>query len=1854
MADPKVTTRLEFIIEEQNILSQVRAIGNAIGRELGRAITKAAGEDGSFAKSLKEQAAELKKVSSSVVDTSKVRQQLQQATRAVEQYNVALRNAQVAQQRAFATQGRATEAEAAARAARDAAKAELDWAKAQQSLASSQVGSLELRQQTLQATERLAKAESELAATEQRTAAANEQVAAAAERVALQELKIAQAAGEATQAQARYAESIAQHNSALADNIAASERSAAAIGEFRKEAQSAAGTAKAVGDSIREIGAAEKAAAADADRAAAALERLGKALRAAEISESRGQARVSRAEAYELEARASLEATQNELKLAKALEQGAASAKEAAEARLRVAQISQQLVANEADVERASIQTSAARHELAQAEERSARIRSEMAQISGGVAAAETELSAAIEKTNAAAAERVATAERAGAALGGYRQRVAEAAAETKAASSSLSSMGQAASSVIGHVTSLASAFLAYHGIVGIIDAIVTTIRAASAAGREYESAFIGVAKTTEGVFDSMGRLTTLGAALQDQFRQLSREIPLSISELFKLGELGGQFDVPARDIAAFSETVGRLVSATNLQSEGAAESLAQLRNVLSLTSEELDRFAAALVYTGNNSATTETEILALSRRLAGAAATYDIQSSALLGIAAAMKSVGVETEAGSTQVQKFFNTVNAAVLSGNDTLLVFAQTAGLTVEEFTKLFEEDAAQALVLFVEGLGRSGRDAIAILNEVGLGNERAIRTFLPLANAEGLLAEQIAGANEAFRENTALLEESELRYETAEAKIQLLKNAWTDLLTSLSNAPAAGGFAAWLGDRLNHMNDAILLGRQLRDVLAEIGATQGGDASQNAAVTALFENLPGADDAERLRGLTILLDVLNSGMAATEEEAGKMAAAIAQSTGSVAEAEAEFYKLKLATSFVNSGFVETEELAQKLAAAIADGSIKVEQLPPALQKVVETVGQGKIVTDELSEAFLGVKGSAEALGSATGALTDEELALLGITQEVAQATSGLTAEQEAQEAAVAALVPAYADAVQEMLKGADAAHEWVAAFIEQAAEAGATQAQLEEVLRTTGALSEEQLTAASNTALFAAEQARLLALVGAGEMTYGAAAAALAVYADELGIAASQAAAFGEAQAAAIGSSFVSGLESSFGGGGGGGGSRDKVPSVLALLKDLRKEAQSAAKDIQKAAKDAGRDLTELEKQTIDAAEAMKELDNELLDAAEGAGATNREILDLAVALGELSPEDAAKALAQLARGEGIKAIAKAYVEGRISAEQAKEAVTQLNQQVAEGANIDLSNYGIQIRDVADAAAQGASGAGGAAKKASDEFRNWRLELLKTAEANGAPLSTLVKLARATGEFSEETILSNARVAAMSGTMDVLGGALKDLPLEEVVGMLDQFDSAIKNIDNADTLAEAIGVITTGAGGIDTLQEQLDFLRIVASGISIPVAVELVQTGAGHDLSELITDFAGGSGLDIEVAARIILDIVDTLGTNDADLIAYVTRTAEDIVANNDGITIETAIKLLLNLDESEARRVAGQYSEEEIQKFFPSETEIEMGVTVRTKLRVAEGGNQAQADNALELAILGRKQFGERAAEVLVGVDGDAADLVKAIDAVTESAEAYITPVSGDTDQLVEDIQSVTEDAEYETTVRADTNELASEIQGALDAGDFKVKVNVEVDASEVGSAVDSAAGAATAPTSRSRQSGDGGGVPKFAEGGPVSGPSHASGGVLAELEGGEYVIPKDKITPQVRSVLDDIRNNAAISYSPGLTGNKIELQPQNGVGSSKSRTSIGSAAVSPGLTGGDIALQPQTAVALPNVSSLLNAVAQQGVAPVPPSRSNNTTLNNYYDMSRHTTYVNLTTNERGSVLPLREIGAYTR
>lgn len=295
----------------------------------------------------------------------------------------------------------------------------------------------------------------------------------------------------------------------------------------------------------------------------------------------------------------------------------------------------------------------------------------------------------------------------------------------------------------------------------------------------DFESAFAGIRKTvdaSEGEFKQ----------LEKNIRGIAKEAPVSVVELSKIGEMAGQLGVRGVDnLTRFIDTVSKIAVSTNLTSEEAATSFARIANIMQEPIENIDRMASTVVDLGNNFATTESEIVEFANRIAGAGKIAGLTTADIFGIGAAMSSVGVQAEAGGTAVQKVLLDMNSAAIQGGESLEIFAKTSGLTAKEFQTLWGENATEAFVAFVAGLGKEGDNAMQILSDLGLEDQRLIRSFLSLANAGDLVFDTMSTASDAFRENTALVEEANKRYATTESQLKIFRNNLEDIGITLGS-------------------------------------------------------------------------------------------------------------------------------------------------------------------------------------------------------------------------------------------------------------------------------------------------------------------------------------------------------------------------------------------------------------------------------------------------------------------------------------------------------------------------------------------------------------------------------------------------------------------------------------------------------------------------------------------------------------------------------------------------------------------------------------------------------------------------------------------------------------------------------------------------------------------------------------------------------------------------------------------------------------------------------------------------------------------------------------------------------------
>src|SRR5512139_3245 len=288
----------------------------------------------------------------------------------------------------------------------------------------------------------------------------------------------------------------------------------------------------------------------------------------------------------------------------------------------------------------------------------------------------------------------------------------------------------------------------------------------------------------------SFGDLTPTGKAVREEFLKMGLEIPVATADLAKLGEIVGQLGVESPQIAEVTRLVSMLGVATDVAAEDAAFSLIRMANIMGSTvgpnaismEEFIRRAGSAVVELGNKSVATEGEILNFALRLSAAGEMAGLSEQEVLAWATTLADLGARAESGGTAVSRALDKMIIAVQTGSDDLQVFADVMGMTGEEFTKTFQDDASQALSTFTvrlkEGI-ETGKVTEKMLTDMGLGGIRAFDIMGRLGNAQDLLTKNLNNANTAWSEAIALENEAEKRFSTFKSQLQVLKNTFTDL-------------------------------------------------------------------------------------------------------------------------------------------------------------------------------------------------------------------------------------------------------------------------------------------------------------------------------------------------------------------------------------------------------------------------------------------------------------------------------------------------------------------------------------------------------------------------------------------------------------------------------------------------------------------------------------------------------------------------------------------------------------------------------------------------------------------------------------------------------------------------------------------------------------------------------------------------------------------------------------------------------------------------------------------------------------------------------------------------------------------
>lgn len=349
----------------------------------------------------------------------------------------------------------------------------------------------------------------------------------------------------------------------------------------------------------------------------------------------------------------------------------------------------------------------------------------------------------------------------------------------------------------------------------------------------QYESDIAGIQKVVRDLRDET----------VDDLKDISIATSSSFSSIAEYATIAAALGVAQEDLAAFAQTMKDLETVTDgsILGEDGAKMVARFLNVMSIGTDEVHNFGSALTIVEDKLAVTADEVLEISSRLGALSAVGNVTQHDIIGLGGVMMNLGLRVESSASAITRVFLDIENQVATASDKMVEYAQVAGMTSNEFAKMWDTNPMEAFIAFTDGLKSSvfremgeavrgdtealegfasalglttdqfknlysenpqdafeayvnalseledtGESTSVILDRLGLSGVRTAETLLKLAGNGELIREMIQTSNNAWEENTELTEKAGVIYETTQKQLEATWEAIKQAAESIGKA------------------------------------------------------------------------------------------------------------------------------------------------------------------------------------------------------------------------------------------------------------------------------------------------------------------------------------------------------------------------------------------------------------------------------------------------------------------------------------------------------------------------------------------------------------------------------------------------------------------------------------------------------------------------------------------------------------------------------------------------------------------------------------------------------------------------------------------------------------------------------------------------------------------------------------------------------------------------------------------------------------------------------------------------------------------------------------------------------------
>ena len=331
---------------------------------------------------------------------------------------------------------------------------------------------------------------------------------------------------------------------------------------------------------------------------------------------------------------------------------------------------------------------------------------------------------------------------------------------------------------IMSVVRRLASYVTVYSGF----NAIVGGLRNITQRNLEFSDQLADIRKTTGLSTQSVNELSE--AIMKIDSRQSVQQLHDLAYQAGKLG-LGSQ---GVEGVLGFVKAADKLgVALREDLGDDAIIQLTKMADVMGLTKKlgvekSLTSIGSAINELSMASTANADFMVNYSQRLSGIAAQAHLTADELLGFAAAADATGQEVEVSATAMNKF-------VVQLQTHYKTVAQAAGINEEALHEMLTMGkTADAVVTVLDALGKKGGLSMLapLMKDMGSDGARLTASLATMATNIDLVKQQLEISKEAFEDNISVLNEYNIKNETAAAIMERMRNSWDKMFTNSSNS------------------------------------------------------------------------------------------------------------------------------------------------------------------------------------------------------------------------------------------------------------------------------------------------------------------------------------------------------------------------------------------------------------------------------------------------------------------------------------------------------------------------------------------------------------------------------------------------------------------------------------------------------------------------------------------------------------------------------------------------------------------------------------------------------------------------------------------------------------------------------------------------------------------------------------------------------------------------------------------------------------------------------------------------------------------------------------------------------------